>query len=134
MLTNKTKYNLLAKEFLYKANETNFPKEMQKQNKLFVLEKIAQLNIIEKKYHNAIVLLEPHYKKNKFFPDYAAYTLAVSYILDKKHKAAEELIDIFLNKQNSNLNHKFLKLKQQLFSEIYVKNKNIELILKPYNQ
>lgn len=128
LLTNKTKHNLLAKEFLYKANETNFPKEMQKQNKLFILEKIASLKIVEKSPKDAISLLEPHYKRNKFFPDYAAYTLLVAYIQNSNFKAAEELLNEYTKDEKSNLFKKFINLKEKYF------HLNKEIMIKTFDK
>jgi hypothetical protein len=116
LITDKSKYNLISKEFFYKAIETNFPKEMQKQNKLFIFEKIAQLKISEKLPSDAIKLLEPHYKRSKFFPDYAAYTLAVAYLLNKNKNSAEEIINQYCNNQQSSLHKKFQNLKNTHFA------------------
>ncbi len=130
LLTNKTKHNLLAKEYLYKANETNFPKEMQKQNKLFIIEKIAQLKIAENKFEDAIILLEPHYKQKRFFPEYTAYTLSLAYILNNKPKQAQEIINEQLQNQKSTLHKKFQKLNEIYFSNS-IKPDKIEIL---YNE
>jgi len=135
LITQKGKHNLTAKEFLYKANETNFPKEMQKQNKIFIIEKLAQIKIVEKKSNEAILLLEPIYNQNRYFPEYAAYTLVIAYLLEKKQNKAKELIDKYINYEKSPMHKKFQKLYEKTFinktENIYHKisiNDNIELL------
>lgn len=131
LITNKTKHNLLAKECLYKANETNFPKEMQKQNKLFIIEKIAQMKIAENKFQDAITLLEPHYKQKRFFPEFAAYTLTIAYILSNKLNQASEIITEQLQNQNSTLHKKFMKLQEIYFNNM--PQEKIKLLYKEIN-
>lgn len=110
--TKKAKHNLLAKEFLYRANETEFPKEMQRQNKIFILEKIALLNIAEKKYDNAIAVLEPIQQRSKFFPEYAQYTLALAYTLNNQPAQARQIISKQSNNTANPMCKKFLRLEE----------------------
>ncbi len=114
LYTKEEECNIRAKEFFYQANETEFPPELRRQNKLFVLEKIALMKIIEKKYIDAINLLEPIYNEGKIFPDYAAYTLCIAYILNKNENAAKKIIETFSSNPKSPMRSKFEKLMDNL--------------------
>ncbi|GAB4294404.1 MAG: hypothetical protein Kow0098_15880 [Ignavibacteriaceae bacterium] len=110
-LTGSLKHCNTAKDFFQKAMELRFPPEMRNQNKLFVLEKIALLNILEKKYEAAVKILEPLYNRRKYFPAYAGYTLAVSYILYGDRKSAADVTEYFLSSDDQIFEYKFRKLK-----------------------
>lgn len=125
ILTDKTKNLDTAKEYFQKAMELNFPKEQKNQNKIFILDRIAILNLIEKKYDAAINLLEPLYNRtlnnNSIkFPDFAAHTLTISYILNENIPKAKELIEKYINSVNKIFRYKFNKLKQFLENKIYL--------------
>ena len=115
--TGKTEYSKLAKEYLYKANEIRFPKEMERNSKIFILEKIALLNMIEMKYEAAIKTLESLYQRNKYFPIFAAHTLALANILNKNNDKAMEIIQKFLPNANEIFIRKFEKLKRLILGE-----------------
>jgi len=128
IITNKDKHLLTAKEFYHKAIELNFPREMKNQNKMFIIEKMATLNLIEGKYDSAIKLLEPVYNKSlknqyKQFPDYAAFTLAIAFILIGDKSKAEEIIQNYKNTTNKIFAYKFNKLEEYLASKITLARK-----------
>ncbi len=122
--TEKTKHLITAKDFYYKALEMNFPKEQLRQNKIFINEKLSVLNLIEGKYDAAIKTLEPvykwhsnHYGKNsekitKTFPEYAAFTLSVSFLLIGDISRASDIIEEYINCGNKIFEYKFNKLKE----------------------
>jgi hypothetical protein len=117
LLTEKAKHLNTAKEYYHKALELNFPREQKKQNKIFVLEKISILNLLEGKYEAAIKILEPLYNKSKHpgnFPEYSAFTLSIAYILINDKKKAEEIIDYYSKCSNRIFEHKFSKLNDYL--------------------
>lgn len=118
-LTEKVNHLNTAKEFYHKALELNFPREQKNQNKIFILEKIATLNLLERKYDAAIKILEPLYSKtnqNKFgrFPDYAAFTLAITYTLIGDKQKAEQIAEEYAKSPNKIFEYKFSKLKDIL--------------------
>lgn len=114
---NKEKdYELKAKKFLQIALETNFPKEMKNQNKIFILQKMATLNIAKENFKAAINTLEPIYKKYQMLPDYAAYTLALAYCLNHQFDYSEEIIKNFLPKSNKIFKYKFEKLNKKIYN------------------
>lgn len=121
-LTEKTKHLNTAKEFYQKALELNFPGEQKNQNKMFILEKIALLNLLEKKYEAAIKILEPLYIKTSLgkygkFPEYVAFTLSVSFILIGDKRKAENIIEEYIKCGNRIYEHKFNKLKDYITTE-----------------
>lgn len=131
ILTDKEKHLNTAKDFYHKSLEINFPKEQHRQNKLFILDKIAALNLIERKYDSAIKLLEPLNrnaitKKNNSLPPYAAFTLTVAYILIGDKQNAQELIEEYIKCNNRIFEYKFEKLKAflQLKTETKTIRKN----------
>lgn len=99
-----------AKEFLLKSHETEFPKEMKKQNKIFILEKLAILYLIEEQPRTAIQLLENAYKRSKLFPEYAALTLAISYLLNNQKDESMEIVEQYIKDEKSLLHDRFKKL------------------------
>ena len=113
-ITKKSEYETDAKKYLYLANEINFPKEMQNQNKIFILEKLALLSLIKNNYEQPIKLLEPIYKRKYNFPAYAAYTLAISYQQKNETEKAKEIIDKYLEETNQLFKNKFQKLKDYM--------------------
>lgn len=122
VLTDKHKHLINAKDYFHKALELNFPREQKNQNKMFIIEKMATLNLIEGKYDAAIRLLEPLYnrsQKNKSarFPEYASFTLTIGYILIGDKQKAKQLIDENLNCGNKIFEVKFDKLNNYLFNE-----------------
>lgn len=110
LLTKDLSDERTAKEFLLKAHETEFPKELKKQNKIFILEKLAVLYLIEEQPKTAIHLLEGAYKRSKIFPDYAALTLAISYLLGNRKNESLEIIEQYIQDGKSLLYDKFKKL------------------------
>ncbi|HMN17081.1 MAG TPA: hypothetical protein PKD03_05655 [Ignavibacteriaceae bacterium] len=110
--TQKIKYSDTAKEYFQRALETSFPKEIQNQNKIFVLEKTALLNISEKKFEAAISTLEPLYRSKKLLPAYAAHTLTIAYLLNNSIEKASEIIETYLKLNDKIFNKKFLQLKE----------------------
>lgn len=129
IVTDEKKHLHTAKDFFNKAMDVNFPPAQRNQNKLFILEKIALLNLIEGKYDSALKILEPLYKKsisnNKFkIPYYAAHTLAITYILIKANDSAKTLIDEFSKCGNKIFEHKFRKLSEFLKNSV---SKKIEI-------
>lgn len=125
LITDKTKHLNTAKEFYHKALELNFPRQLSNQNKLFVIEKIAVLNLVEGKYESAIKMLERilFRDKNKYntntqsrpsTPEYVAYTLCIAYILSNQIKDAEIIIEKYRNNCNKIFERKFQKLKEHL--------------------
>ncbi|NWF51106.1 MAG: hypothetical protein HXY49_11265 [Ignavibacteriaceae bacterium] len=113
-MTSDNKHSQIAKEYFYKALEISFPPELKNQSKLFVLDKIALLNIIESKFSSAIKLLEPHYKNARYFPDFAAYTLALAYLLNGQSELAKQITEECLKNTGSILYKKFLKMSQTI--------------------
>lgn len=114
-LTEKVKHLNTAKEFYYKAMELNFPGGQKNQNKIFILEKISTLNLLEGKYDSAIKILEPLYKKtnpNKSgrFPEYAAFTLAIAYTLIGDRRKAEQIAEEYSKCGNKIFEYKFSKM------------------------
>ncbi len=112
-----------AEDYFLMALETEFPREQKKQNKLFVLEKLAVLSILGADYKKAIDYLKHYAEKGKYFPDYAAYTLAVAYILNKETKKAEQILRRYANERKSPMYEKFSKLE-----EFITQHKEDELI------
>ncbi|MDH7605849.1 MAG: hypothetical protein QHH13_13180, partial [Melioribacter sp.] len=115
-ITNNNEYEVEAKKFLYIANEINFPFEMQNQNKLFILEKLALLSLIKKNYEQPIKMLEPIYRKKYNFPVYAAYTLAISFIYKNEPSKANEIIEKYIEESNPLFKIKFQKLREYLLT------------------
>ncbi|WP_304132450.1 tetratricopeptide repeat protein [Ignavibacterium album] len=118
-LTEKVKHLNTAKEFYHKALELNFPQHQKNQNKIFILEKVATLNLLEGKYDAAIKILEQLYIKinsNKpcRFPEYAAFTLAISFTLIGDKRKAEQIAEEYSKCGNKIFEHKFSKLKDFL--------------------
>lgn len=112
---NKEKeYELKAHTYFQIALETNFPKEMKNQNKIFILQKMATLNIEKGNFKAAINTLEPIYKKYQKLPNYAAYTLALAYCLNHQFDYSEKIIKIFLTQQNEIFKYKFEKLTEKI--------------------
>lgn len=110
ILTKKTKHIDTAKEYFQKSLEINYPRELQNQNKLFILEKIAELNIIENKPDAAIKLLEPIYKrKNNLFP-YVAYTLAIAYRLNNQTDEFNQIVKKYSENSDTIFRQKFQML------------------------
>jgi len=126
-ITDKNEYESEAKKFLYIANEINFPLEMQNQNKLFILEKLALLSLIKKNYEQPIKMLEPIYQKKYNFPAYAAYTLAISFVHKNETTKANEIIEKYIEESNQLFKVKFQRLKEYLLTRdkkiIYETNK-----------
>ena len=116
LLTKDLNDEKLAKDFLLKANETEFPKEQKKQNKIFILEKLATLYLIEEQPRTAVHLLENHYKKGKFFPEYAALTLAISYMLTNQKEAVLEIIEQYIKNEHNIMRDKFKKLYETIIA------------------
>ncbi|MGQ9799756.1 MAG: hypothetical protein ACUVRG_10805 [Ignavibacterium sp.] len=114
LLTKDLSDEKTAKEFMLKAHETEFPKELKKQNKIFVLEKLAILYLIEEQPKTAIHLLENAYKRIKIFPEYAALTLAISYLLNNQKNESLEVVEQYLHNEKSLLHDKFKKLHNAL--------------------
>jgi len=119
VITDQVKHLNTAKEFFHKALELNFPKEQSRQNKIFVLEKIAALNLIEGKHESSVKMLEPLYNKNNngkttTLPPYAAFTLSIAYILIGDKQKALQIIEDYLNCGNKIFEFKFNKLKDFL--------------------
>lgn len=125
LITDKTKHLNTAKEFYHKALELNFPRQLTNQNKLFIIEKIAVLNLLEGKYESAIKMLERilFKDKNKYntntqsrpgVPEYVTYTLCIAYILSNQIKDAEIVIEKYRNNCNKIFERKFQKLKEHL--------------------
>jgi DNA-directed RNA polymerase subunit F len=117
VITNLVKHLNTAKEFFHKALELNFPKEQSKQNKIFVLEKIAALNLIEGKCESSIKLLEPIYKNSntkaiKTLPPYAAFTLTIAYVLIGDKQKALQIIENYSSCGNKIFEYKFKKLNE----------------------
>lgn len=126
--TDKSKHLNTAKDFYHKSLEMNFPKEQTNQNKMFILDKIAVLNLLEGKYDAAIKLLEPLYKKTldrkaKPLPPFVAYTLTIAYILLGNKQDAQSIIENYINCNNKIFEHKFNKLKDILIMK--TENKTI---------
>lgn len=118
-LTEKVKHLNTAKEFYHKALELNFPPYQKNQNKIFILEKVAILNLLEEKYDAAIKLLEQVYiKANSYrqgkFPEYAAFTLAVTYTLIGENRKAEQIAEEYAKCGNKIFEYKFDKLNEFL--------------------
>lgn len=114
LLTKDLSDEKTAKEFMLKAHETEFPKKLKNQNKIFVLEKLAILYLIEEQPKTAIHLLEGAYKRSKNFPDYAALTLAISYLLNNQKNEALEIIEQYIHDKKSLLHERFKKLNDAL--------------------
>lgn len=139
-LTKEKDYEISAYRFLQISMETNFPKEMKNQNKIFILDKIATLSIIKGNYQAAIKTLEPIYNRYQNLPPYAAYTLALSYIENNNTTKAIELINKYKQNTNEIFEHKFKKLEEKIISnqKIDVKNTitneitNLESIEEPF--
>lgn len=112
--TEDNKFKKEAEMFLDKALELNFPPEMQNQNKLFILEKKAQLAMVNQQYSAAIKTLEIPYNKKPNFPSYAAFTLAIAYLLDNDNEKAKEICNRYLNKENDLMKNKFTYLLSQI--------------------
>lgn len=110
LLTKDLKDEKTAKEFMLKAHETEFPLELKKQNKIFILEKLAILYLIEEQPKTAIHLLENAYKRSKTFPEYAALTLAISYLLNNQKNESLEIIEQYIQDKKSLMHEKFKKL------------------------
>lgn len=110
LLTKDLKDEKTAKEFMLKAHETEYPKELKKQNKIFILEKLAILYLIEEQPKTAIHLLENTYKRMKTFPEYAALTLAISYLLNNQKNESLEIIEQYIHDEKSLLHERFKKL------------------------
>ncbi|AFH48920.1 Hypothetical protein IALB_1209 [Ignavibacterium album JCM 16511] len=129
VLTEKTKHLINAKDYFHKALEMNFPLNQKNQNKMFIIEKLAVLNLIERKYEAAIKLLEPIYKKSiqknsGRFPLYAAFTLSIAYAVIGDKQRATQIIEEHLNCGNKIFEHKFLKLKEHLDNKVqFIKSK-----------
>ncbi|MEJ5350971.1 MAG: tetratricopeptide repeat protein [Melioribacteraceae bacterium] len=113
-LKKEKQYAIDSLKFFQLAMETNFPLELRKQNKIFILEKIALLNILQENFSAAIKTLEPIYKKNQNLPPYAAYTLAFAYIENKQIKEAEEIIEKYIMQANDLFKYKFEKLREKM--------------------
>lgn len=113
-ITNKSEFENQAKKYLYLANEINFPKEMQNQNKIFILEKLSLLSLIKNNYEQPIKLLEPIYKRKYNFPAYAAFTLAITYLQKKETEKATEIINKYIEEPNQLFKNKFIKLKDYI--------------------
>jgi hypothetical protein len=129
VMTDQIKHLNTAKEFFHKALELNFPKEQSRQNKIFVLEKIAALNLIEGKYDSSIKMLEPIYQKNNNkisnnFPPYAAYTLSIAYSLTGDKQKALEITEKYTSCGNKIFEYKFKKLKDILQTKVKAGNTN----------
>lgn len=113
-ITKEKEYEIAASRFLQISMETNFPKEMKNQNKIFILDKIATFNIIKGNYQAAIKTLEPLYNRYQNLPPYAAYTLALSFIENKNMTKAHEIIKKYLQNTNEIFEHKFKKLSERI--------------------
>lgn len=114
LLTKDLSDEKTAKEFMLKAHETEFPKEMKKQNKIFILEKLAVLYLLEDQPRTAIQLLENSYKRMKTFPEYAALTLAISYLLNNQKNESLEIIEQYIHDEKSLFHDRFKKLHNAL--------------------
>lgn len=117
LLTKDLKDEKTAKEFMLKAHETEFPKELKKQNKIFILEKLAILYLLEEQPKTAIHLLENAYKRSKIFPEYAALTLAISYLLNNQKEEAKEILEQYINDDKSLLHDRFKKIYDVLITK-----------------
>lgn len=126
LLTKDLSDEKTAKEFMLKAHETEFPKKLKNQNKIFVLEKLAILYLIEEQPKTAIHLLEGAYKRSKNFPDYAALTLAISYLLNNQKNEALEIIEQYIHDKKSLLHERFKKLNDAL--QVHKESDIIKLI------
>jgi hypothetical protein len=113
-ITKDNTYAIEAKKYLNLANEISYPKEMQNQNKIFVLEKLAVLNVISGKAEIAVKMLEPLYRKMRNFPPYAAYTLAVASLVAKNNDLAAQIINEFKNCRNKIFQKKFELLEAEI--------------------
>lgn len=113
------KYKNISYEYLMRANEIRFPEELKRQNKIFILDKLATLNLLEKKSAAAIKILEPIYRRG--LPDYAQYTLALAYYKNNQLDNALNIIEEQLKKENT-LKNKFERLKRVLESRLEKKN------------
>lgn len=114
LITKEKKYETNARNYYQLSIETNFPKEMKNQNKIFILEKIAALNITTDNIQAAINTLEPIYNKYQNLPSYAAYTLALSYQKNNQKDKAMQIIEKYLKQTNDILKFKFEKLQEQI--------------------
>jgi len=114
LITNDNEHSKNAFRFLQLAMETNFPKEMRNQNKLFILEKIASFNLIKENYSAAINALEPLYNRNPKIAPFAAYTLALAYLKNNQNEKASQIINNFKNCPVPAFKYKFEKLNERL--------------------
>ncbi|MEP0861590.1 MAG: hypothetical protein HRF52_09150 [Ignavibacterium sp.] len=129
VITERSKHLINAKDYFHKALEMNFPLNQKNQNKFFIIEKMAVLNLIELKYEAAIKLLEPVYnksiqKKSGKFPLYAAFTLSIVYAVIGDKQKALSVVEENINCGNKIFEHKFRKLKEYLNNKVrFVKPK-----------
>ena len=114
LLTKDLKDEKTAKEFMLKAHETEFPSKLKKQNKLFILEKLAILYLLEEQPQTAIHLLENAYKRSSIFPEYAALTLAISYLLNNQKNESLEIIEQYMRDEKSFFHERFKKLRDAI--------------------
>jgi len=112
-----------ALHYLQKANELRFPTSLQNQRKFFVLEKMAFLYLYDHNYETAKKFLEPFYKNQKSMPEYAMYTLALIYALERNKEESIKICENILEKSKSLMAPKF----QRLYEYCSDKSSNIEL-------
>ncbi len=126
LTTKEKKYETTARNYYQLSIETNFPKEMKNQNKIFILEKMAVLNLATEKYQAAIKTLETIYNKYQNLPPYAAYTLSIAYQKNNQSEKALQIIEKYINHTNDIFKYKFEKIKEQIITNNYTQ-KTIEL-------
>lgn len=120
LITKNPEDAKLSKNYLLHANEIEFPREQRNQRKIFVLDKIAVIFLIESKYPKAINILQNIISLNRstfnknILPDYAAYTLTIAYLLNNQTEEAQGIIKNYSACKNKLIAEKFNKLQQAL--------------------
>ncbi len=123
LITRNPEDAKLSKSYLLHANEIEFPKEMRNQRKIFILDKIAVIYLIESKYSQAVKILQNIISLNRstqnknILPDYAAYTLSIAYLLNNQCEEAQGIIENYSAAKNKLIAEKFNKLQQALMQE-----------------
>lgn len=131
-ITKEKKYETNARKYYQLSIETNFPKEMKNQNKIFILEKIAALNIETEKYNAAINALLPIYTKYQNLPAYAAYTLSLALTKNNQQEKALEIIKKYEKQTNNIIQYKFEKLKEEIITGNETTKTKLEIIEQLY--